>query len=710
MFSPVVLWIVFLTASLIWNIRTVDKNMVETVKSIGRSFFNEIETTRLWNARHGGVYVPITENTQPNPYLEDPNRDVTTTEGLQLTKINPAFMTRQIAEIAKVESNIQYHITSLKPIRPANKPDGWETETLKGFEAGNKELFELSRGKMVYRYMAPLSVKKACLQCHAKQGYQLGDIRGGISLTIPARRYVDTAQALKNFLIIIHAIALVLGIGVTYFVKRSRDKQMELRDQKNLALEQAKTAAELANRTKSKFLSNMSHELRTPLNAVLGFSQLMRNDPATTGDQRENLQIINRSGEHLLTLINDVLDMSKIEAGRIILEPEDFDLGDLIRDVVDMMRVRAEQKVLQLILDQSSDFPRYIHADPAKLRQVLINLLGNAVKYTEEGGITLRLKATPEEEAGKVRLICEVEDTGIGIAREDLGHIFEAFEQVGGQAGIKGTGLGLAIARQYVELMGGELTVKSEPGRGSVFRFEIPVETVTAADIEHLEPSRGRIIGLEPDQPTYRILIAEDQLESRLLLKKLLEPVGFEVREALNGQEAIEVFEEWRPHFIWMDRRMPLMDGLEATRRIKAMEGGKETIIVALTASVFNEQRDEVLEAGCDDFLRKPFREVEIFDAMEKHLSVRYVYAEEQPMTTAEAAKMDLPSSEVLAALPPELLASLSKAVEEIDLKAAEQIIRRIGVDNKALAKSLANLVKDFRFDTLQNLVMESMK
>jgi CheY-like chemotaxis protein len=288
--------------------------------------------------------------------------------------------------------------------------------------------------------------------------------------------------------------------------------------------------------------------------------------------------------------------------------------------------------------------------------------------------------------------------------------IFEPFVQAGGQTNTEGTGLGLAITRQYVELMGGELAVESKVGKGSVFRFEIPVEKVAVEDIEQAEPSRGQVIGLEPGQPNWRILIVEDQLENRLLLNKLLEQVGFEVREALNGQEAIEVFEEWRPHFIWMDRRMPLMDGLEATRRIKAMEGGKETIIVALTASVFKEQRDEVLEAGCDDFLRKPFREVEIFDAMEKHLSVRYVYAEEQPMTTAEAAKMDLPSPEVLAALPPELLASLSKAVEEIDLKAAEQIISRIGVDNKALAKSLANLVKDFRFDTLQNLVMESMK
>lgn len=504
-------------------------------------------------------------------------------------------------------------------------------------------------------------------------------------------------------------MVVLLIIGPTLYWNRRLATEVAVRQRTEKALYTAKEAAEAANQAKSVFLSNMSHELRTPLNTVLGFSQLMGADEGLNVQQKANLEIINRSGHHLLQLINDVLDMSKIEAGKSQLEVEDIDLGALIRDVVDMMRLRAEQKGLQLLLDQTSDFPRFVCADGPKLRQILINLMGNAIKYTNDGGVALRLGVTLTDDS-RMRLACEVKDSGIGIAEEDLERIFKPFAQAGEQTDTKGTGLGLAITRQYVELMGGELTVESEVGKGSVFRFEIPVERVAAEEIEEAEPSRGRAIGLEPGQASWRILIVEDQLENRLLLRKLLEGVGFEVHEAVNGQEAIQVFEAWQPHLIWMDWRMPVMDGLTATRRIRAVEGGKETIIVALTASVFKEQRDEALESGCDDFLHKPFREAEIFDMMAKHLKARYIYTEQQPTTTAEPTGMDLPSSEAMAALPSEWLAVLAKAAEEIDLKAMEQIISRINERDKALAESLAYLVKDFRFDTLQDLVKEAMK
>jgi PAS domain S-box-containing protein len=468
-------------------------------------------------------------------------------------------------------------------------------------------------------------------------------------------------------------------------------------------LRKAKEVAEAANSAKSIFLANMSHELRTPLNSILGFSQIMRRDPETTASQRENLGIILRSGEHLLTLIDDVLEISKIEAGRIALEPENVDLGALMQDVTDMMRNRAEGKNLQLTLDQTSDFPRYIHGDPAKLRQILVNLIGNAIKYTESGGITLRLNA--KAKAHQVRLLCEVEDTGVGIAEEDLERIFDPFEQAVRQAVAEGAGLGLAIARRYVKLMGGDISVESEPGRGSVFRFDIPVQMVPLEEKVSPPPSvHGPVIGLERGGP-YRVLIVEDRVENRLLLNKLLESVGFEVREAWDGEQAIAVFEEWKPHFIWMDRRMPILDGLEATRRIKAMPGGKETIIVALTAGAFQEQRNEVLQAGCDDFLRKPFREEEIFETMARHLGVRYRYAQEALVDKEPTRGMGLALTPAdLAVLSDDFLIELRQAAMAGQAKLVLELVARIEPHHPQLAAGLESLVHQYRYVKLEEL------
>jgi len=369
----------------------------------------------------------------------------------------------------------------------------------------------------------------------------------------------------------------------------------------------------------------MSHELRTPLNAILGFSQVLRKDRNLTDGQRRRVDTILDGGRHLLTLINDVLDMAKIEAGHVTLDRRVFDPGTLIREVSDMVRNEASKKGLRLALDLPDHLPANLEGDEGKLRQVLVNLLVNAVKYTDEGCVTLRVATRPDGRPARVRLAFEIEDTGIGIKPEDVERIFDPFTQAERHHAAKGTGLGLAITRRHLEIMGGGIALESEPGKGSLFRFEIPVriaaEPGTAADAARWRNG----VGLAPGKPAPRILIVEDQTENRVLLRELLEPVGFELREAADGVAAVAEFEAWRPDFIWMDIRMPMMDGLEATRLIRETEAGRTVKIVAITAHAFETDHEGALAAGCDDFVRKPFSEEEIFDTIARHLEVEYV-------------------------------------------------------------------------------------
>jgi PAS domain S-box-containing protein len=488
--------------------------------------------------------------------------------------------------------------------------------------------------------------------------------------------------------------------------------QERLREAK-AAADKARFAAEAANRAKSAFLANMSHELRTPLNAILGFSQLMMRESreggsALTAEQQENLETIGRSGQHLLGLINDVLELSKIEAGRVALQTESFDLHCLLDGLEEMFHLRAAEKGLMLIFDRAPDVPRFVRTDEGKLRQVLMNLLGNAVKFTREGGVTLRVACSDLpgsfREGGR-RLLFEVEDTGPGIAPHELDAVFDPFKQTAsGQQSSEGTGLGMPISRQFVRLMGGDLTFSSELGVGSLFKFDVQIELADAADVPTAQPAR-RVIALEPDQPTYRLLVVEDREASRRLLVKLLAPLGFEVREAVNGQQAIEIWEDWKPHLIWMDMRMPVMDGHEATQRIKATTQGQATVIVALTASAFEEDRTMILSGGCDDFVRKPCREEEIFDTLAKHLGVRFVFEEgAQPIGVPTEATAGVLTAAALAALPADWVASLHGAASQLDADLILALLDQIREQNASLADGLASLVHDFRFDTIMAL------
>ena len=460
---------------------------------------------------------------------------------------------------------------------------------------------------------------------------------------------------------------------------------------------EAKEQAQLANRAKSVFLANMSHELRTPLNAILGFSKLMSNYPDTTAEQRENLDIISNSGDYLLNLINNVLDISKIEAGHMVKEDATINLEQFLREIESLMSVQVAKKELSFTMELSPELPRNITVDSVKLRQVLINLIGNAIKFTDSGGVCLRVKFVKDKSTQLIKVRFEVEDSGIGIREEDSEIIFSPFEQkIGQPLAETGTGLGLAISKQYVEFMDGQIGVTSTPGKGSIFYFEIPVEIPAPSENISTELEHKRVTGLAEGQQSYRLLITEDKLENRLLLRKILEPIGFDLREAVNGQEAVALFEQWHPHLIWMDIRMPVMNGLEATRRIKESKVGAQTRIVALTAHALEEERREILEAGCDDFIRKPYRNTEIFEALSKHLGVRFLYADEQlPVAATGMDELDVAQ---LKKLPPALINELQEAAVLLDDQKCLKVAGMISDHNHELGAHLRCMVENLQY------------
>jgi PAS domain S-box-containing protein len=476
----------------------------------------------------------------------------------------------------------------------------------------------------------------------------------------------------------------------------------------NGQLSEAKAGAEAANRAKSTFLSTMSHEIRTPMNAVLGYAQLMLRDPALGADAKANLKIIGRSGEHLLALINDILDMSKIEAGRTELHPAIFNLYRMLDDLAAMFRLKAETKGLQFEMLVDGESAGYVNADEAKIRQALINLLGNAIKFTKHGHVHLHV-TLDKRNAGGLWLSARIEDTGAGIPPEEQEKLFEPFHQVKGSLNTQeGTGLGLAITRQYARLMGGDVTVAGSPGRGSIFRFEIPIESGDAG-VALKRSARRHVIGLRPGTNVPKLLVVDDQFENRDLLMKLLTSVGFSVHAAENGEAAIRGWEGWNPDMILMDMHMPVMDGLEATRRIKADPRGKETAIVVLTASAMDDDRRAVAQSGADGFLSKPLSDDDLFETMRSLLDITYDYQEmagtaDQPLDGAPVL-----TSAGLARLPGELIEKLRDATLNGNKRLLDELILKVGeTDEAGCAPALQQLADKYEYDTLTRLLDEA--
>ncbi len=511
--------------------------------------------------------------------------------------------------------------------------------------------------------------------------------------------------------------------------KQLLDRNTELQ-QEIIERKKAEEAAAAASLAKSQFVANMSHELRTPLNAILGFTEVMSRDSLLSHENLENLRIINRSGQHLLELINDVLDLSKIEAGIIALDERSFDLYQLLDTLEEMFQIKAETKNLQLKFYVQPNVPQYIKTDEKKLRVCLINLLGNAIKFTLDGGrIWLRVSVEskqpiaeseiyPNSTSGDPFLILfEVEDTGVGIAAAEIDTLFDAFVQTeAGRNAADGTGLGLTITKKYVQIMGGDIGFKSVLGEGTSFKFNIRVFPATSSEIT--VPTLQRAIGLEADQPIYRILAIDDNQENRLLLVKMLQPIGFEVREAENGYQGVEIWESWQPDLIWLDTRMPVMDGFEAVRQIRAKEKQtqRRTVIIALTASTFEERKGEIIAAGCDDFVRKPFQEQILFDKMACYLGVRYIYQEFPRLPVGGlgryfvSEKPDSFFGGLLAQMPQSWVQELYEAANDVNEELAIEIVDRIWESHPTLAHALKDLLTDYRLDKIMDLTQSSLK
>ena len=472
-------------------------------------------------------------------------------------------------------------------------------------------------------------------------------------------------------------------------------------DEKNSELVDALVIAKDASRAKSEFLAKMSHEIRTPMNAILGFAQVLKRDTGLTDKQMEYLETITRSGGHLLQMISDILDMSRIEAGRLKIEPSDFNLRSMIAYMKELFAQRMKGKGLCFTVEQDPSLPSSVRGDEGKIQQIILNLLSNAFKFTEHGGVTLRVHADHKVCSSGYLLVVEVEDSGPGIEAEQLERIFEEFHQAKLGKKIGGTGLGLAISRRYVDLMGGSLMVSSDVGKGSLFRLEVQLEHSEGSDDHHLP--LHRIIGLEEDQKPIRLLVVDDKPDNRRLLCELLEPLGFELLNAENGAEGLKKTEQWQPHAILLNMRIPVMDGYAMVRQIRLNPTCREVFIIAITASAFDDDRQEVFSAGVDEYLRKPFQPNELFGILEKGLGLNYLVAESDDASLCEQGIESAPPR-----LPTALVASLQEAAEGGDVLQLQMIGDELLQIDANAAEALKRMISRYDYEAIEKWIAKA--
>ena len=631
------LWTLAVAGSLLWVLRQDRNTMIEDARIQARTAVAKDVVYRRWNAIRGGVFAQVSENTLPNPHLRAEGREITAPSGKTLTLVNPAYMTRQVHELEYQQSGVRSHITSVKPIRPQNAPDPWETEALKAFEGGAEEVSSAGQldGQRVVRLMRPLKVEESCLKCHGFQGYEAGDVRGGISVAVPLAPYEASMRSQGRVSIFGHAVLWLLGMAGMGMGSLHLRRRVAERDHAETLLRNAKREAESASKAKSEFLANMSHEIRSPMTAILGFTENLLDANLDAQEKKEAVEAVRRNGFHLLTVINDILDLSKIEAGKLDVELLPCSPSQILDEIAATVRSQARAKNLTLAVECSRSLPARILADPTRLRQVLINVAANAVKFTTTGEV--RLTASPVsvvaadgESASASAVQFEISDTGIGMTPAEMSRLFQPFTQADGSVTRRfgGTGLGLAISKRLVELMGGSISLESVPGKGTTIRVTMPVGEQSSA-ASPIGVSANRALPVSPIRSaasslvSTRILLAEDGPDNQRLIVSILKRAGAEVSVAEDGHRSLELAriatERGMPYdVVLMDMHMPVMDGYTATRLLR--ENGYAGPVIALTAHAMSDARTECLAAGCSDFVTKPIDRDALIATIIRHI------------------------------------------------------------------------------------------